>query len=115
MDIDGEDITDRLSSAAREWCRSVGSKAETVSEVMKTKDAAVFKEIQAGIDRANDKAISHAQRIQKWQILLRDFSIQGGELGKKKVTKCRGIYYCLTLYKTCHAKRQPPTLLNVRF
>jgi hypothetical protein len=36
---------------------------------------------KAGIDRANKEATSQAQRIQKWMILPRDFSLQGGELG----------------------------------
>jgi hypothetical protein len=36
---------------------------------------------KAGIDRANSEATSQAQRIQKWMILPRDFSLQGRELG----------------------------------
>ena len=41
----------------------------------------LFVSMQAGIDRTNSVATSQAQRIQKWMILPRDFSLEGGELG----------------------------------
>ena len=36
---------------------------------------------QAGVDRANARASSNAQRVQKWAFLDADFSVPGGELG----------------------------------
>ncbi|XP_048584114.1 long-chain-fatty-acid--CoA ligase ACSBG2 isoform X2 [Nematostella vectensis] len=73
--------TDRLTKAAIAFCKSVGSEATTVSEILKTKDENVMKAIQAGVDRANEEAISRAQKVQKWCILENDFTIHGGELG----------------------------------
>jgi len=37
--------------------------------------------IQAGIDRANQRAISNVATIKKWTLLTREFSVDGGELG----------------------------------
>jgi long-chain-fatty-acid--CoA ligase ACSBG len=73
--------TDKLSAVALVWCRSVGSTATTLSEIREGRDEPALKAIQAGIDRANQSAISRAQVIQKWSILPRDFTILGGELG----------------------------------
>jgi len=42
----------------------------------------VLEAIQEGIDFVNKKATSNAQRIQKWSILRRDFSVWGTELGQ---------------------------------
>ena len=39
------------------------------------------KAIQLGIDSVNQGATSNAQKVQKWQILKKDFSVPGGELG----------------------------------
>uniref|UniRef100_A0AAY4EHF0 Long-chain-fatty-acid--CoA ligase ACSBG1 n=1 Tax=Denticeps clupeoides TaxID=299321 RepID=A0AAY4EHF0_9TELE len=73
--------TDDLSSEAVEYCKQLGSQATKVSDITGEKDKAVYQAIQEGIDRVNSRAISNAQRIQKWTILGRDFSISGGELG----------------------------------
>merc|ERR1712127_255390 len=81
VDTETMEPSGRLSIAAKDWCRSVGSQASTVQEVLEGPDLAVMRNIQAGIDRANKQAVSNAQRIQKWMIIPRDFSLPGGELG----------------------------------
>ncbi|XP_068722136.1 long-chain-fatty-acid--CoA ligase ACSBG2-like isoform X1 [Montipora capricornis] len=73
--------TDNLTGPAIKFCKSLGSNATTVSEILSTKDEKIMKAIQEGIDRANEFAVSRAQKIQKWTILEKDFSIPGGELG----------------------------------
>ena len=59
----------------------IGSKSETIEDVLNTPDKLVMEGIQRGIDRYNARATSNAQRIQKWTILPADFSIPGGEIG----------------------------------
>ncbi|KAK7888867.1 hypothetical protein WMY93_024427 [Mugilogobius chulae] len=72
---------DELTPEVVELCRRLGSNATRVSELSGGKDRAVNTAIQEGINRVNEKATSNAQRIQKWLILDKDFSISGGELG----------------------------------
>lgn len=72
---------DELTPEVIELCRKLGSTATRVSDLTGGKDRAVHTAIQEGINRVNEKATSNAQRIQKWLILDKDFSITGGELG----------------------------------
>ena len=37
-------------------------------------------EIDAGIERANEKAVSNVARVKKWKLLMKEFSVDGGEL-----------------------------------
>ena len=60
--------------------RMAGSDAQTVDDVLKGPDMKIMKAIQEGIDNANNVAVSNAQKIQKWMILPKDFSLPGGEL-----------------------------------
>lgn len=72
-------MTDVIAAADR------GRAERNPSADVSAKDAEAIrfvKAIEAGVERANRKAISGAQRIQKWIILPVDFSIPGGELGK---------------------------------
>ncbi|XP_042351415.1 long-chain-fatty-acid--CoA ligase ACSBG1 isoform X2 [Plectropomus leopardus] len=73
--------TEELSTEAVEFCRQLGSQATKVSDIMGGKDKEVYRAIQDGINRVNSAATSNAQRIQKWTILRKDFSVSGGELG----------------------------------
>ncbi|KAG7473399.1 hypothetical protein MATL_G00095330 [Megalops atlanticus] len=75
------DPTDDLSLEAVECCQQLGSQATKVSDIVGGRDRAVYQYIQEGIDSVNSTATSNAQRIQKWAILGKDFSISGGELG----------------------------------
>nr|XP_045624269.1 long-chain-fatty-acid--CoA ligase ACSBG2-like isoform X1 [Procambarus clarkii] len=81
VNLDSGEPLDTLSSSCVDWCRSVGSMAKTIQDVLAGPDANIMRAIQDGIDRANKLAPSNAQRIQKWTILPRDFSLPGGELG----------------------------------
>ena len=72
---------DALTGEARAWCQSIGSEATAATDIVTKQDPVVMKAIQGGIDKANSKAVSRAQKIQKWSILPTDFSIPGGELG----------------------------------
>ncbi|KAF3690697.1 Long-chain-fatty-acid--CoA ligase ACSBG2 [Channa argus] len=72
---------DELSPEAVEICKKLGSNATRVSDIAGGGDRAINAAIQEGINQVNKKATSNAQRIQKWIVLDRDFSINGGELG----------------------------------
>jgi len=73
--------TSKLSAPALDWCKRIGSTATCLEDIIEKRDDKVLKAIQEGIDRANKRATSRAQCMQKWSILPRDFSVGGGELG----------------------------------
>ncbi|XP_065601909.1 long-chain-fatty-acid--CoA ligase ACSBG2 isoform X2 [Cyrtonyx montezumae] len=72
---------DDLTPEAIEYCQKLGSKATKASEIISSKDKAIYPAIQAAISEVNKRAVSNAQKIQKWVILEKDFSVGGGELG----------------------------------
>lgn len=80
VDDNGEP-TDELSPEALAFCQQRGVKSTKVSEIIANKEPAIYTAIQEGLERVNARATSNAQRVQKWIILERDFSIGGGELG----------------------------------
>ncbi|XP_037338061.2 long-chain-fatty-acid--CoA ligase ACSBG2-like [Pungitius pungitius] len=73
--------TDQLGPEALLFCRQHNVAATKVSEIIASEEPAVYKAIQEGVERANARATSNAQKVQKWVILERDFSVGGGELG----------------------------------
>lgn len=83
-EIDGKsgEPLDKLSLEAIHFCRKLGSHVSTVSEILELQDPLVYRAIQQGIDAVNREAISNAQRIHKWVILEKDFSVSNGELGE---------------------------------
>ncbi|RLV90745.1 hypothetical protein DV515_00014336 [Chloebia gouldiae] len=72
---------DDLAPEALEFCQKLGSKATKVSEIISSKDKAIYAAIQKGISAVNERAVSNAQKVQKWVLLEKDFSLFGGELG----------------------------------
>lgn len=81
VNAETQEPTERLTGPAVDWCRSVGSTATTVVDIIDDHNQQVLEAVQKGIDAVNRQATSNAQRIQKWSILRKDFTIAGGELG----------------------------------
>jgi long-chain-fatty-acid--CoA ligase ACSBG len=107
VNVETMEPTNNLTGATRDWCRSVGSQANTVEDVLKGPDRKVMAAIQRGIDRVNAAAVSNAQRVQKWTVIPNDFSLPGGELGPtmkvkrgevtKKYKNCIENIYCIPM------------------
>ncbi|NXX94746.1 ACBG2 ligase, partial [Centropus bengalensis] len=72
---------DDLTPEVIKYLRKLGSRATKVSEIIQSEDKAVYGAIQKAITAVNEKAVSNAQKIQKWTLLEKDFSLIGGELG----------------------------------
>ncbi|XP_040010735.1 long-chain-fatty-acid--CoA ligase ACSBG2-like isoform X3 [Xiphias gladius] len=78
---DNADPTDELSPEVLDFCQQHGITTTKVSEIIANKEPAIYKAIQEGMERVNARATSNAQKVQKWVIVERDFSVGGGELG----------------------------------
>lgn len=70
-----------MTPEVKSWCKSLDCTCTTVPEILQQKPSVIYEEIQRGIDKVNEEAFSAAQRIQKFTILPKDFSIATGELG----------------------------------
>jgi len=85
-EIDQETLSpsNKLASATLSWLLEVADvkDAKTIDDLLDGPEYPKFaKAIQLGIDAVNSGATSNAQKIQKWHILKKDFSVPGGELG----------------------------------
>ena len=54
---------DTLTPLAKTAIEQLGSRCTTVSEIIDSKDRAVFSAISEGLERANKYAISNAQKV----------------------------------------------------
>ncbi|XP_056678521.1 long-chain-fatty-acid--CoA ligase ACSBG2 isoform X3 [Monodelphis domestica] len=81
INLDTGEPEDELTPEVIDFCRKLGSSAKKVSDIVGGRDQLVYAAIDKGIAAVNKEAISNAQKIQKWMLLKKDFSIFGGELG----------------------------------
>jgi long-chain-fatty-acid--CoA ligase ACSBG len=73
---------DTLASETLRWLQGMNLSYTKLSEILAAgPDPTVMKAIEDAIARANKNTASNAQKIQKFAILPRDFSIPTGELG----------------------------------
>ncbi|KAG2777347.1 hypothetical protein Pcac1_g12100 [Phytophthora cactorum] len=70
--------TDKLDKVALAVAKEIGSDATTVSDAQSCEKFRQY--ISDGMARANTRAASRAQQVQKFSIIPRDFSIGGNEL-----------------------------------
>ncbi|XP_038109075.1 very long-chain-fatty-acid--CoA ligase bubblegum [Culex quinquefasciatus] len=82
MNLDSGEPKDELAPETAAWVKGLGVEHTKLSQIVAAGPCPkVLQAIQEGIDRANKKAISNAQKIQKFALLPVDFSVPGGELG----------------------------------
>jgi len=86
VDPETQAPTSKLTVSALKWLAEHANITE-VTEVEQLLEegsasfAAFTKAVQEGVDAANKKAVSNAQKVQKFAFVPRDFSVSGGELG----------------------------------
>ena len=75
---------DDLDPIAIKWLKENGhSDMTTLTQVLSnisSEASSLASLIQFGLDRANLRAVSNAQKVQKWTVLERDFSMAMNEL-----------------------------------
>ncbi|XP_055645433.1 very long-chain-fatty-acid--CoA ligase bubblegum-like, partial [Toxorhynchites rutilus septentrionalis] len=83
VDLSSGEPKDELAPETIVWLKGLGVEYTKLSQIHAAGPCPkVLQAIQEGIDRANKKAISNAQKIQKFALLPVDFSVPGGELGE---------------------------------
>ena len=84
MDMTTLAPTQQLQPRALAWLRVVCGEAEvpaTVTELLESEHwPRVEAAIEAGIEAANQRAVSNVARVRRWTVLSQEFSIHGGEL-----------------------------------
>ncbi|XP_058801223.1 very long-chain-fatty-acid--CoA ligase bubblegum-like [Phymastichus coffea] len=81
VNVETGEPLETLTKESVDWAKSLGSQVKTIKEVVDNEDPIIHRGIQDAINRANTKAISNAQRVQKFKVLPHDFSLPTGELG----------------------------------
>lgn len=81
----------KLMAAFMPDYEKIGTTAKTIAEAKSC--PVIFKMLEEGVKKANDKAISRAQKVQTFAILGEDFSVENGlltptlKLKRKEVLK----------------------------
>lgn len=93
MKVGGEEgrILDEFADETLDWLQSIGVSLKHPSQIFSNQHSAegervenvILAAIWRGIEGANAKALSRAQRIQYFTVLSSDFSTAGGELGRQ--------------------------------
>uniref|UniRef100_A0A1B6E357 long-chain-fatty-acid--CoA ligase n=1 Tax=Clastoptera arizonana TaxID=38151 RepID=A0A1B6E357_9HEMI len=92
VDPETTEPLDELTKEVKVWCKHLGCEVNSVKDILDGPKSEIMSAIQAGIDRTNAKAISNAQKIQKFAILPADFSVPTGELGPTLKLKRNVVY-----------------------
>ena len=72
--------TDKLHPDVIAWAEEFGNESETVTDFLLEDNEEVRLEIMNHIQKVNRKAVSNAQKVHKFMIAPKDFSLPGGEL-----------------------------------
>lgn len=93
MKVGGEEgrILDEFADETNDWLQSIGVTLTCPSQIFSNQHSAkdegvenvILSAIWRGIEGANSRALSRAQRIQYFTVLSSDFSTAGGELGRR--------------------------------